>query len=287
MGIFKRFFGSRDIDDADQLSLLTVERNFETITVEKSAGRITEAVEQDEHPTSLLSESFFKNEGEKANFLCLEIISGKWAEMGGTRNDAKDFAKVYMSDFSFGSDDMESKIELNSVKFFYRHQLLLMSRKPASDFYRIQQYPPFSTKTLRTFVALLSAYQNHGAAGFSRTFDHIFPVNFSYKKESEPIAIVGDNTGESPESAIAIKIIGPNSGLKELPRWQIGSQAEYWYLCFNYGMKNDSWEFTGHRSLAPIDGKEYSMISIEFRDGRSKDVYFDVTDFRGDFQYER
>jgi len=226
------------------------------------------------------------NDDEKATFLCLEIISGKWVELGGTREDAKDFARIYFSHFSFDSDDDGSDIELKCVQFFYTQQLLLMSRKVKDDLHKIQEYPPFSTRTLRNFILFLSAFRKDGTVGFTKAFETSFPQTYVYRREDEPTAVFAENSGEAIESAIGIKIIGPNSGIEALPRWRIGTQAEYWYLCFNYGMKNDKWELAGHMSLS-ADAKAYSLITIRFLDGRIKEVYFDVTNFRRDSRFER
>ncbi len=226
----------------------------------------------------------FRDKTEEINSIYLEIISGKWGNFGWPRDEALEFVETYISGFNFSNRNEE--IEDGSVDHFHYHQRLLMSRKPVADFYKIQQYPPFSTQTLRNFISLLSAFRTSGRSAISIMFDRLFPFNFEYSPPDEPIAILYENSGDTIENAVEIRITGPNSGVKLLPRWKLGIFAEYWYLCFNYGMRGEDWNLDMHRSS--FEGnRTYSHYNLTHEDGRNIEIYFDNTDYKGNGLYER
>jgi len=217
------------------------------------------------------------NSAERGHITALFILDNRFEELDISRDDAIDYLYLYLNGFLSDED-----VEEDNVRFFHQLQQLFMARKPLSEFYEIQGLPPFSTKVQRDFGQLLTVSKTDDRALFAETFNSIIGENL----ENEPIIAIAENSGLSPDEAIIIQVVGPNSGIRKLPRARMGVQAEYCYLCFYYGEREIDWKFRGQMSLLPIGTREFDRLTIEIG-GEERQVYFDITDFKGNYDFER
>ena len=77
-----------------------------------------------------------------------------------------------------------------------------------------------------------------------------------------------ENSGESFENAIVIQGVGHNFE---------GLGAENRYLEEKYGPRGKDW--VPEQVLVAKDGKFYDIVELNFLNGKSKTLYFDISDF--------
>lgn len=80
----------------------------------------------------------------------------------------------------------------------------------------------------------------------------------------------GEKSGESIEEAIILDAKNEDEGVSK----------EYEYVESKFGVYGVDWQ-RGSQSLMEVDGKTYDEISLDFPDGSSKKIYFDITSWYG------
>lgn len=287
MSLFKNFFGQKN----RQKSNLSILEANESETLTRESGKLVPNSKRDVEILPTNSREGFPSdfqksvldEDELAFVLAMEVANQRWERLGLDRNAGIRYLHKFISGYIPQVEDLEEDI----VNLFYEFQIIFMVKKPVNDFYRLQEFSPFSTTAMTVFLDLLRAHKSGGERQFLRRFNEIFPLNQQFTRPEEPIRFIEEHSGLSIEEAIVVKVIGPNSGLSKLPRARIGVNAEYHYLSFNYGFAKKGWDLQMQKSLIPIDGKELDCLRISFPDGRERDFFFDITDFRRDYSFVR
>ncbi len=287
MSFFKNLFGKKD-EIEDSLSILQTDE-IDTVISDSSKPEFTNEETQtltshsktQKNTQNKIRHNVFTKE-EFALFMSLEIVDHNWEDLALNRQEAVDYLYNFISGYIPQVDDLEEDV----VNFFYEFQIMIMVKKPVNDFYQLQEFSPFSTQAMRVFIELLKANNSGGKDYFLRRFDEIYPPNQQFIRLDEPIRFIEENSGLSLKEPIKIKIVGPNSGIKSLPRSSIGVQAEYCYLSFNYGFVKSDWDIVTQKSLSTI-GKRFDCLTVSFPTDETRIFCFDITDFRDDYSYLR
>jgi len=79
--------------------------------------------------------------------------------------------------------------------------------------------------------------------------------------------------GDTVERAIVIRGAGNDC---------LGVEAEYQYLVREFGRRGVYWQLE-RQSLLTVDDRRYDEMRIRLSDGTQKVIYFDISDFFGEF----
>ena len=86
---------------------------------------------------------------------------------------------------------------------------------------------------------------------------------------NEGTLVVTGGPGDSPQTAIVIK---------KTPRGVGAGAAEHMLLQRWFGERRERWTLVQHQ-LLQVDGKTYDMYEVVLKDGSTRRLYFDITDW--------
>jgi hypothetical protein len=178
------------------------------------------------------------------------FVSGRWEEMAGIEEDAREFALEVTQ--ALKHHDKQTVRAL-----FGRTKQALMSNHGKWSFERVQQEPAFSEFGLQNMIRLVQAWKAAGDAGFRQEWNRTFTAGWQRNAPAHRVVTIRGGPGDSAETAFVL----------DAPDVETRVAAEHWYLYYTYG---EAWQL----ELQKLIG-QHDVLRLSFPDSASKDVFFD------------
>ena len=192
------------------------------------------------------------------------LLVGRWQGFVITEKQAADWTLGFARAATRKTSDDKVAVQY----MFAPLQSLLMARR-STDFCSIQEEPAFSRSGQENFLRLCDAFRREGDVGFYEQWRRIFGGEMDVDIPKYPIISYVGGPGDSKDTAVLLSASDP----------QLMILAEYWYLAYHFGRKNEQWSLVRQALLprALNEGRMYDLIEIDLTDGGRRSVYFDIS----------
>lgn len=195
-------------------------------------------------------------EAEVWFFGAMQIAAGDWQGLKDSEESAQLFMMVVLESLKKQGKTIRSTV-------WMMQNLLMAMRK--SDFETIQLGPPFLPCVRNHMESLSEALDLGGEHGFKKMWKVVFRPGWQEEAPRHQIIRLSGGPGDSADTAIRV----------HAPDGETRICAQYWYLYYTYGRKEQSWR-PGVQGITFPDeqGREFDVMNVRLPDGEEKKFYF-------------
>lgn len=200
---------------------------------------------------------FDLNEGELLYLIAMHVAAGWWEDFGNSEERAKSFLMSMIKVLkAHGPEAIRDLV--------WTMQNTLMAQRK-DDFQTIQMQPPFIPCVRNHLEILDEWWVSDGEQGFNEMWDMVF--RSGWRAEVVPHEIIRLSGGRGDSAETALRVHAPDAETRIC--------AQYWYLHYTYGRRNEDWKL-GIQGLTVPDerGREFDVMNVILPDGEENKFYF-------------